>query len=209
MHIKEIQIRNGFFKMSLFLSGILSLRSEKSSVSPRRFGSQTHDPLFSFSPFFSFLKQKTVGASRRFFASVPFAFDSVRFCLDPGPGANMGQNCCCFFRISPQLCQTPFKIPGYTILKSKNKPLSFWISSLPGAKDVAVFWQADKQFSPLAEFIIDKKGSPPIRKGCPFLRSFLQQRLHLLDHPLFQINQPISYLSGRSVRLGILVEVFV
>lgn len=164
---------------------------------------------FLFLLFSLFSSKKPSVQAGGFLRRFPLFLPRWGFVRMQAPGQTWGRIVAVFSGFRHSFAKPHSKSRGILCSNPKNKPLSFWISSLPGAKDVAVFWQADKQFSPLAEFIIDEKGSPPIRKGCPFLRPFLQQRLHLLDHPLFQINQPISYLSGRSVRLGILVEVFV
>lgn len=72
------------------------------------------------------------------------------------------QNGFCFFRISPYLCQTPFKIPGYTVHESKIN-LSLLDPFTAGRKrSRCLFWQADQKFSlHLRGFIIDAASSRP------------------------------------------------
>ena len=56
------------------------------------------------------------------------------------------ENCFHFFNLLPHLLQTPFKIPVYTDHSSKKRDRLR--TSLPGAKEAAVFWQADQKFLP-------------------------------------------------------------
>ena len=151
MHIKEIQIRNCFFKMLLFLFGILRMRSEKSSVSPRRFGSQWHMTLsFLFLLFSLFSSKRPLEDSGGFLLLSLFFVEIRNFLI----GRRLDGKLFPFFQSFATSSPNPIQNPGvYWPQFQKAWPLA---DITAGRKRSRCLLAGRPKIPPCREFIIEK-----------------------------------------------------